>query len=172
MILDVGCGCNPQGDLNIDMLKKNGRNVRTGNQHQSDYMDISKIKNYIVADVHHLPIKTRSIDLVFSSHVIEQAENPKLLLKEMVRVAKHKVILRYSHRRGSGAKRPFQVNYIDEGWIDRFCPEDSKAEHFTRIGDAYVTDRIRTKIPSKLIPMVERVHSLSNSQNNRAQFGL
>ena len=156
MILDVGCGCNPQGDLNIDILKQNGYNVRTGNQHQGDYMDISKIKNYIVADVHHLPIKTKSIDLVLSSHVIEQAENPILLLRELFRVAKHKVIVRYSHRRGSGAKRPFHVNYIDEDWIDRFCPEDAKAEHFTGIGDAYVTDRIRTKIPSKLIPIVER----------------
>ena len=143
-------------DVNIDILKQNGYNVRTGNQHQGDYMDISKIKNYIVADVHHLPIKTKSIDLVLSSHVIEQAENPILLLRELFRVAKHKVIVRYSHRRGSGAKRPFHVNYIDEDWIDRFCPEDAKAEHFTGIGDAYVTDRIRTKIPSKLIPIVER----------------
>ena len=82
MILDVGCGCNPQGDLNIDIQKKNGYNVRTGNQHQGDYMDINKIKNYIVADVHHLPIKTKSIDLVLSSHVIEQSENPILLLKK------------------------------------------------------------------------------------------
>ena len=156
MILDVGCGCNPQGDLNIDILKKNGYNVRTGNQHQGDYMDISKIKNYIVADVHHLPIKTKSIDLVLSSHVIEQAENPKLLLAEMFRVAKHKVIVRYSHRRGSEAKRPFHINYIDEEWIDRFCPNDAKVEHFIRSVDAYITDRMKTKIPSKLSPTVER----------------
>jgi hypothetical protein len=64
LILDVGCGCDPQGDLNIDLLKKKGYNVRTGNQRQGNYMDISKIKNYIVADFHHLPIKTKSMDLV------------------------------------------------------------------------------------------------------------
>jgi hypothetical protein len=156
LILDVGCGCDPQGDLNIDLLKKKGYNVRTGNQRQGNYMDISKIKNYIVADFHHLPIKTKSMDLVLSSHVIEQAENPILLLREMLRVAKRKVIVRYSHRRGSGAKRPFHINYIDEDWIDRFCPDYVKAEHFTGIGDAYVTDRMKTKIPLKLIPTVER----------------
>jgi SAM-dependent methyltransferase len=156
VILDVGCGSIPRGDINIDAVKKSGYNLQTGNQWESDYIDVKSIKNYIIADVHHLPIKDKSIDVVLSSHVIEHVAHPALMLREMVRVSKRKVIIRYPHRRGSGAKRPFHINYIDENWIDIHCPKNVRAEHFTSILDAYITARMKLKIPERFMPIVER----------------
>jgi hypothetical protein len=39
------------------------------------------------------------------------------MLREMWRVAKRKVIIRYSHRRGNWTKKSRQMNYLDENWF-------------------------------------------------------
>jgi SAM-dependent methyltransferase len=115
-MLDVGCGTKPKGDVNIDSFR-GGFNPQTGNQIQGEFRSPQKIKNFIISDAMHLPFKDESFEVVFSSHTIEHVQNPSAMLREMWRVAKRKVIIRYSHRRGSWAKKPSQVNYLDENWF-------------------------------------------------------
>jgi hypothetical protein len=119
MILDVGCGSHlhAKGDVNIDFFRQ-GQNVQIGTQNIGEMVNPHLIKNFIVADACHLPFKDNAFDVVFSSHMIEHVANPFAMYREMARVASRKVVVRCPHRRGSGAKRPFHLSYLDEAWFE------------------------------------------------------
>ncbi|MCX8000294.1 MAG: methyltransferase domain-containing protein [Leptospiraceae bacterium] len=86
--LDVGCG--------------NGRYIRyfSKNVNLIVGVDINKSVfpkksgfNFIVADVHHLPFKNDSFELVFSTDVLEHLCKPSQALQEMWRVSRNKIYL-------------------------------------------------------------------------------
>ena len=113
--LDVGCGNGElaKGDVNIDVFRE-GKNLQIGNQLVGEHVNPHLIKNFIVADASYLPFKDNAFLVAFSSHAIEHSNNPFKMYSEMCRVASRKVIVRCPHWRGSGAKRPFHLNYLDE----------------------------------------------------------
>src|SRR5438093_12413073 len=67
MILDIGCGQKPEGDLNLDI----GRMVEV-TPHGG------RIRSHcnIIADSLHLPFRDKSIEIVYSSHTIEHVNDP------------------------------------------------------------------------------------------------
>jgi ubiquinone/menaquinone biosynthesis C-methylase UbiE len=77
LVLDVGCGWYPQGDINVDIQKRKDR-----------------IPNFVKADGQHLPFRDNVFSLVNSQHAIEHTPNPFLFLKELFRVSKCQVVLR------------------------------------------------------------------------------
>lgn len=85
MNLDVGCGQNPQGDVNVDLFLHS-------NIHRLG--DLKEIPNLICADCHFLPFKDKSFNIVFSSHLLEHKGVQLVpMCKESLRVAKNKVII-------------------------------------------------------------------------------
>ena len=76
------------------------------------------IPNFVVAHAEFLPFKDECFDLAFSSHTIEHVKNPLKMMQELLRVSKREVTVRCPHRKGSGAKRPFHINYLDEKWFN------------------------------------------------------
>jgi len=85
MILDVGCGGYPRGDVNCDLLIKDS--------HERWNQDASWIKNFVKADARALPFKSGSFDVVYCSHVLEHLENPWIGVAELKRVSRSKVIV-------------------------------------------------------------------------------
>ena len=67
MTLDVGCGRNPRGDVNVDV--------------SSSLADV-------LCDAQALPFKTGSFDRVLSYHCIEHCPDPAKMLGEMLRVGR------------------------------------------------------------------------------------
>ena len=118
LVLDVGCGSRPKGDVNVDFFKS-GFNRQEGDQEQGEYLDPKMVKNFVVADACHLPFKTGVFCLVVSSHTIEHVGNPFLMFRELLRVSCGRVVVWCPHRLGSGARRPFHLNYLDEEWFKR-----------------------------------------------------
>jgi SAM-dependent methyltransferase len=118
--LDVGCGSTPKGTVNIDFFKE-GYNPQTGDQEKGEFMRAQDIENFIVGDAMHLPFKDEVFDVVFSTHVVEHVADPISHLCEMNRVCKRKLIVRCPHRKGSKAKMPFHINYLDEDWFLRIA---------------------------------------------------
>jgi SAM-dependent methyltransferase len=112
----VGCGSRPTGDVNVDFFA-GGWNSQEGNQKQGEFMNPHLISNFVAAHAEFLPFKDECFDIAFSSHVIEHVENPSKMIMELLRVSKRKVVVRCPHRKGSGAKRPFHINYLDEDWF-------------------------------------------------------
>jgi len=149
-ILDVGCGTKPKGDVNVDFFR-GGLNPQTGDQIQGELMSPQKIKNFIVADAIHLPFKNESFEVVFSSHTIEHAQNPFLMLREMCRVAKRKVIIRCPHRRGSGAKMPYHFNYFDENWFKKTSDVlGFRSNQFITAYDYPISSKLEKVCPNRL----------------------
>jgi len=70
-ILDVGCGDNPKGDVNIDLFFY----VRG--------------ENFIIGEAHHLPFKTGVFEKVYSKHCLEHLESPLQFFKEAKRILKN-----------------------------------------------------------------------------------
>jgi SAM-dependent methyltransferase len=116
--LDVGCGSQKyaKGTVNVDICR-GGRNRQVGDQTAGEILNPRRISNFIVADACHLPFRDKVFDSVFSSHVIEHTPDPFLMFKEVNRVSKGTVTIRCPHRRGSGAKKPFHLQYLDEKWL-------------------------------------------------------
>ena len=113
----MGCGSRPTGDVNVDCFNR-GWNSQEGDQKQGEFLNPRLVPNFVVAHAENLPFKDQCFDEAFSSHTIEHVKNPKKMLQELLRVSKRRVIVRCPHRKGSGAKRPFHINYLDEEWFN------------------------------------------------------
>lgn len=70
MIVDIGVGENPRGDVNIDMVRTKHCNL--------------------IASVEYLPIKDESVETLLCSQVLEHLDNPVKALREINRVLKKK----------------------------------------------------------------------------------
>jgi len=64
--LDVGCGTNPKGDVNIDVVRES--------------------KHNLLADAHYLPLRDDSISVIFCERLLEHLDNPNQVLSEINRV--------------------------------------------------------------------------------------
>jgi len=82
LVLDVGCGRDPHGDINMDIYRPWEHNPHTRKP------PLPKINNFILADAHHLPFKPSIFSKIICYEVMEHLENPFKALKEMVRVLK------------------------------------------------------------------------------------
>ena len=82
IILDIGCGTKPYNDL---FQEKSESYIGVDLQKSPD-LDI-------LCSAEKLPFKNNSVDLVFSSQVLEHVENPNLVINEMHRVLKDKGVV-------------------------------------------------------------------------------
>ena len=73
MILDIGCGVNPMGDINTDI-------------------EITPCVDCI-CNAEHLPFKDESFDEVFSRYVVEHCLSPVNMIRETIRVTSKKVTI-------------------------------------------------------------------------------
>jgi ubiquinone/menaquinone biosynthesis C-methylase UbiE len=84
MILDVGCGDNPQGDININLWHIEG------------------VNRLVLGDAQKLPFTNSSVDNVICSHLLEHCKNPNFVLNEMRRILKGngKALIKVPNSRG------------------------------------------------------------------------
>lgn len=104
-ILDVGCGSNPKGHVNVDvsleyLQREDNKKFRS-----------IKIRNFFLADAHYLPFRDNSFDMVYSSHVLEHCTHPINVLKEFRRVSKQIVYVEipYCSERGESPRSPSHI---------------------------------------------------------------
>jgi len=107
--LDVGCGDQPRGDVNVDCYRYS-KQVRPDKK-------IVKTCADVIADGQYLPFHDESFNKVVSFHVIEHVKNPYRFLKELVRVSKNEILIVCPHRFGKGAKMPYHKNYFTLPWF-------------------------------------------------------
>jgi len=91
LILDVGCGDLPRGNVNVDRFVK--RSI-----HRSSDLNPKKIPNFILADSRYLPFRNACFRKVVSYQTIEHVPTPELMLYEMVRVSTRRVLVVCPHR--------------------------------------------------------------------------
>lgn len=107
MMLDVGCGDSSKGSVNCDIVKH-------------------VAQNFILCDAQYLPFKNNSFSTVYSSHVVEHVEDPKLMVEELLRVAIKRVIIKtphllsYSSRGLPILSKLTGFTYHNHAWSERF----------------------------------------------------
>lgn len=105
MRLDVGCEYNFRGDVNVDV----------------NVPPVASNKLFIRADAQHLPFQNNVFDESSCFHVIEHVENPYLLVKELLRVTKYKVVIKCPHRFSFIAKGPDHIHYFRNRWFHQIA---------------------------------------------------
>jgi hypothetical protein len=114
----------------------------------------------VIAHAQSLPFRNGCFDEVFSSHVIEHVKSPLNMLQELLRVSNRSIIVKCPHRKGSGAKRPFHLNYLDEEWFNTSITKlgYNPNTHVTNF-ECLLTSRLllhsRIHCPKRLLPYVE-----------------
>lgn len=90
MNLDVGCGSNFKGDVNLDL------NIQQ-----------IKIPNFVRGDIHHLPFNDEVFEVVFCYSVLEHVGIDYVkAVKELLRVTKYKLEICVPHFLSSYARVP------------------------------------------------------------------
>jgi len=96
--LDVGCGWNYRGDVNVDLfLHKEIANRREEQQRYKNHKSYDKrrIPNLVCADCHHLPFREDTFNIVYCSHLLEhKGIDADQTIKELLRVANGKLEIR------------------------------------------------------------------------------
>ena len=108
LTLDVGCGPNPTGDVNLDYgpTQQNTKNgVRT--------------KANIYGDAIHLPFRSKAFDSVNCFHCLEHLRDPATAIRELERVGKT-VHVKVPHRYCPGNNRnKSHLWSFTEAWFKR-----------------------------------------------------
>lgn len=86
MILDIGCGANPHGDINLDV----GPDIRATDSG-------SKTRANVYGSVLHLPFKDSSVQIVYFNGLLHHIWNVESAWKEIVRVSKEMIVGREPH---------------------------------------------------------------------------
>lgn len=87
LILDVGCGGRPHGNVNLDI------GVGESKHHNYDY-NVRNHPNFSKGSVLMLPYRDNQFDAVICSHTPEHIPNPIEALSEIHRVTKNLAVLR------------------------------------------------------------------------------
>lgn len=143
MLLDVGCGANPRGDVNCDLHPE-------ATTHRNNNSTI-KAQNFIQCDCQHLPFKDKSFDTVFCAQLIEHLREPYQLIKELARVAIKRIIIETVHYMGEAADwqarkwyRQHHVSKFTRGWFSKAATavgwrlENSEIMHYKHFPHEYL----------------------------------
>lgn len=114
LILDVGCGNNPQGNINLDRyINEETLHVNSMNL---VLVDPKKIPNPVKADAHFLPFRNGSFEKVLCRHALEHLRNPAKALKEMVRVSNSVISLILPHRYSLNHRKAWKKGTHKSSW--------------------------------------------------------
>jgi SAM-dependent methyltransferase len=122
LILDVGCGKNFKGDINIDLYIE-----KTFHRFNDSTLDVKHIPNFIKASAINLPFRDNVFDLVITSHCLEHIEKFKEMFKELFRVSCFMVkIIIPSRYSDSGLKRLVLIKNKKYSHINFFTKQGLK----------------------------------------------
>ena len=102
LVLDVGCGEMPMGNVNCDIK-----------------ISVNIPLNFVLCDSQYLSFRNYCFDRVDTNHVIEHVRNPFLFLKEIKRVLciGGSLLLTCPHRFSHGAKMKDHIHYFNRRWF-------------------------------------------------------
>jgi len=141
MILDVGCGDKPSGDVNIDIYKKDSPET-TRPYNAKNY------PNFVQASGCYLPFRNEVFEIVYSNNSMEHTSEYSLFFKEMLRVSNNAVIIQVPHiLRNIRTSNPYHKQHFTRKWFRKSLVKLG----FTNFQIEYVAWR---NYPHQLIPLV------------------
>lgn len=152
-ILDVGCGNRPHGHVNVDLYPEETTYRTWKPEVLAPALDTKKIPNFIKADACFLPFKSNVFHLVYSSHTIEHVENPRLMLREILRVSRDRVILICPHRYSQTTiKKSRHKHFFNRKWFHHELSRSNEISFEISFEIKYSEYRY---LPHDLIPLIK-----------------
>jgi SAM-dependent methyltransferase len=149
-VLDVGCGHQPKGDVNVDLYPEPSAHRAYDQRVCNDVkLDLKNTLNFVQADALHLPFPDTCFDSVQSNHFLEHAPNPIIALSEMLRVSARWVEIHVPHpdlKGAYGPEKPLHRNKITRVWFE---------EHLKGY-DAQIRDEVNQGLPYELTALVDK----------------
>jgi ubiquinone/menaquinone biosynthesis C-methylase UbiE len=107
MILDVGCGDHPRGNVNVD-LYRNSEEILKGKT--------VKTKADVIAFSECLPFRNKVFTVSYACSVLEHTTNPEKAFSELVRVTQNELRIMVPHRFSRFAKMKAHKSYFTRTW--------------------------------------------------------
>jgi len=123
MILDVGCGNQPHGDVNLDLYPH-------ANIHRNIELNPKNIQNFIIGDARNLPFKSNTFSLVYCSHTLEHFNQPLKVLKELIRVSNKEIIIKIPHRFSYPKLRHIHKSFFNVSWFGRVLSKNPDVAYY------------------------------------------
>jgi len=115
--LNVGCGNLPDGDVNLDLNVEDVGHRSAFRKFSAPPLAVKEIRNFIRADALHLPFKDGAFKEALGNHVIEHVSSPELMLAEMLRVSRHRIIVKCPHMLGEKKGNQFHFHHFNAKWF-------------------------------------------------------
>jgi len=116
LVLDVGCGFRPRGNVNVDISKEWNPLMYKSDEHKD--RKVQEFPNFVVASACNLPFRNHIFDRVVSYSVLEHISTPFQALKEIVRVCRGEGDIYVPHRFGwSALRRPGHISFFNLTWF-------------------------------------------------------
>jgi SAM-dependent methyltransferase len=153
-VLDVGCGHEPKGDVNVDLFPE-ATSHRSLDQRKCEdkALDVKRIPNFLRADACHLPFRDRAFSKVYSGHTIEHVPDPEAMIEEVLRVSEDSVEIVCPHALcpwGSVESKPLHINALTSEWFHSVLGRISGIQYDVKVnrfgegtGDVFVEIRKR-----------------------------
>lgn len=152
-VLDVACGLNPKGNVNIDSNTE-------ATTHRGVSSDIAlkpkEISNFVKADMHYLPFQDKIFDLVRCFHALEHTFEPQKVFSELVRVSKDKILIEIPHR----FAEHLHLSLTKRRWVKRHHVSKFTVKYVALLCSKYNCKLVKTKeidwyyIPHFLVPII------------------
>lgn len=114
MILDVGCGGSPKGDVNCDLFF--GESPHTT-------QTITKAPNFIRCDAEKLPFRDESFPCVYSGGCVEHLKHPYSAIEEFSRVSQKWVYIKVPNSPGMVMQRKCHLYAWDATTLENLLRE-------------------------------------------------
>lgn len=113
LVLDVGCGHQYHGTVNVDRFVKATAHRSLDQRRLDDTdLDVKGIPNFVCADARYLPFRDGSFEEVYSSHTLEHVGEE--MFGEMVRVSSNRIRIvcpnQYGFKKNEKVLHIFVVN--------------------------------------------------------------
>jgi SAM-dependent methyltransferase len=149
-VLDVGCGHQPKGDVNVDLHPEPTAHRAADQRVCNDVkLDLKNTLNFVKADALHLPFPNGCFDSVRSNHFLEHAPDPEVALAEMLRVSARWIEIHVPHpdlKGAYGPEKPLHRNKITRAWF----------EEYLKGYDAQIRDEINQGLPYELVALIDK----------------
>jgi len=125
LILDVGCGRRPKGNVNVDISKDYHVRIPKREFEKAErvghFRETKDIPNFALASAYALPFRDHVFQRVTSAHLLEHLINPYKALEEMARVCNGEIAISVPHRFSAKtkAKERGHVSFLNATWFVR-----------------------------------------------------
>ena len=147
MILDVGCGERPKGNVNVDLFVE-----ETSQRFCKRGLNTRVIPNFIKASISHLPFSDNTFETVLCFHVVEHTDNPIESLRELIRVSKRNIVVKTPHRFSKTAcLNPWHKHTFNKTWFLKALTKIKQKTPLTFI----IEYSAYAKFPHMFLPLIQ-----------------